>query len=296
MSGAEPRTESIALDHTTLAVHHWGGEATPVLLAHPTGFHGRIWAPVAQRLVAAGHRVVSFDFRGHGNSDAPPLTDHDYSWHGFADDVLALNRHLGLAGDPTLIAAGHSKGAAALLLAEARAPGTFARLWCYEPIVFPTDAPLPPDPDFVLAVGARRRRDTWASPQEALAAYASKPPLDVMSPASLRAYVEYALRDRGDGTFVLKCRPEIEAQVYAMGPAHGAYSQLADVRCPTRVVVGARTDAIPPKLAERVVARLTYGTLEVWDEAGHFGPQASPDRAAQSIRGAIADPPTGSTG
>ncbi|GIU87162.1 MAG: hypothetical protein KatS3mg009_1677 [Acidimicrobiia bacterium] len=56
-----------------LAVHDWGGTGRPVLLAHPTGFHGIVWAPVARRLVAAGCRVWSFDFRGHGDSDAPRL-------------------------------------------------------------------------------------------------------------------------------------------------------------------------------------------------------------------------------
>ena len=38
--------------------------APRILLAHPTGFHGRVWAPVAERLVAAGRHVWSLDFRG----------------------------------------------------------------------------------------------------------------------------------------------------------------------------------------------------------------------------------------
>ena len=104
-----------------LAVHDWGGDGPPVLLAHPTGFHGRIWAPVAARLVGRGRHVWSFDFRGHGDSDAPGLDDDSYSWHGFADDVLAVTRHLGLAGRDDLLACGHSKGGAALLLGEATA-------------------------------------------------------------------------------------------------------------------------------------------------------------------------------
>ena len=58
-------------------------------------------------------------------------------------------------------------------------------------------------------------------------AYASKPPLNVMTPESLHAYVDYGLRDRGDGMFELKCRPEVEAQVYAMGPNHGAFGAPA---------------------------------------------------------------------
>ena len=40
-----------------LAVHDWGGDGHPVLLAHPTGFHGLTWAPVAARLVAHRRHV-----------------------------------------------------------------------------------------------------------------------------------------------------------------------------------------------------------------------------------------------
>ena len=146
----QPTSHTFDANGVTLAVHDWGGDGAPVLLAHPTGFHGRIWAPIAERLVAHGRHVYSFDFRGHGDSDAPPL-DGDYSWHGFADDALAVDAHLGLAGDPHLLAGGHSKGGAALLLGEARAPGTYPRIWAYEPIMFPSEAPLPPDEDFGLA-------------------------------------------------------------------------------------------------------------------------------------------------
>ena len=41
-------------DAPTLAVHAWGGDGPPTLLCHPTGFHGRVWAPVAERLLDAG--------------------------------------------------------------------------------------------------------------------------------------------------------------------------------------------------------------------------------------------------
>jgi pimeloyl-ACP methyl ester carboxylesterase len=198
--------------HPGLVVHDWGGTGAPVLLAHLTGFHGRIWAPVAERLVGAGRRVYSFDFRGHGDSDAPPLDEENYSWHGFAEDALAVTRHLGLVGRADLLAAGHSKGGAALLLGEAGANGTYARIWTYEPIMFASDTPLPPDAEFGMANAARRRRNEWPSVATAYEAYASKPPLNVMTPESLHAYVDYGLRDRGDGTFELKCRPEVEAQ------------------------------------------------------------------------------------
>jgi pimeloyl-ACP methyl ester carboxylesterase len=261
-------------------VHDWGGDGHPVLLAHPTGFHGLTWAPVAAQLVAHGRRVWSFDFRGHGDSDR---SADGYRWSEFADDVLAVVDHLGLRGQAALLACGHSKGAAALLLGESRHSGTFARLWCYEPIVFPSDEPLEPRHDWPLADGARRRRAVWPSRAEAMASYAARPPLDVLDPAALRAYVDYGLRDHPDGQVELKCAPEDEATMYAMGVANGVYQRLGDVRCPTLVVSGERTDAITPQLGEMIVERLPRGRLEVMPRVGHFGPMQDPDATVESM-------------
>ena len=266
-----------------LAIHDWGGDGPPVLLAHPTGFHGRVWAPVAHQLVAAGRRVWSFDFRGHGDSEAPSLDAESYSWHGFADDVLQVAHELGLAGDPSLTACGHSKGGASLLLAEAKEPHSFPRIWAYEPIVFATPEALPPQEDFFLAKAARKRRNEWKSVDDAFEAYASKPPLNVMTEESLRAYVEYGLRDRGDGVFELKCRPEVEARVYAMGPNHGAWSVLPEIQAQVRVVCGETSSDIGPPLATQIAERLPHGSLEVMPGLGHFGPQQAPDACSASI-------------
>jgi pimeloyl-ACP methyl ester carboxylesterase len=276
----EPVSSRISAGPVHLVVHEWGGDGPPALLAHPTGFHGVLWAPVAERLIARGRTVFSFDFRGHGDSDAP---ESDYSWHGFGDDVLAVTDHLGLRGEPDLLAVGHSKGGAALVLGELEQPGTYARLWLYEPIMFPTVDVLPPNEDFFLARAARKRRNEWPSKEAAFEAYASKPPLDVMTPESLHAYVDYGLRDRGDGVFELKCRPEVEARVYTMGPNHGAFAHLSQLKPRSRVVCGETTQSIPPDLARQIAARMPNGTIEVMNGVGHFGPQEDPDAAVESM-------------
>ena len=284
----QPRTTFIAGPVGRLAVHEWPADtsaqnAAPTLLAHPTGFHGRIWAPVAERLVAAGRRVWSLDFRGHGDSDAPDPAGDDYSWDGFASDALAVVDHLGVAGDPTLLVCGHSKGGAALLLGEERRPGTFPRIWAYEPIVFPTEFANMDADEFPMARSARKRRIEWSSVEEAYEVYASKPPLDVMTPESLRAYVEYGLRDRGDGVFELKCRPEVEARVFSMAPGNGVWDALPDIGSNVVVACGESSRSIAPALAQDIALRLQHARVEVWPGCGHFGPQEAPDLCAESI-------------
>lgn len=280
----EVTTERFDAGGVVLAVHTWAGadphrDARPLLLCHPTGFHGRVWQPVTQRLAAAGHSVWSLDFRGHGDSDAP---DAEYRWDDFADDVLAVVDHLGLAGRDDLAGIGHSKGAAALVLAEAARAGTFERLWLYEPIVYPSDPPPGPMDENPLSVGARKRRAVWDSPEQALDAFSSKPPLDALAPEALHAYVEHGLRRRDDGRFELKCPREIEARMYAMGSAHDAYRHLPAVSCPALVVCGERTEAITPALGQKLAGRLPHGRFEAAAGLGHFGPLEDPDAAATS--------------
>jgi pimeloyl-ACP methyl ester carboxylesterase len=226
--------------------------------------------------------VWSFDFTGHGDSAAPEATGDAYVWPKFATDALAVVDHLGIAGDPAFVACGHSKGAVALLLGEVDRPGTYPRIWAYEPIVFPGSA-VEPNDDFPLARGARRRRNEWTSVDEIYGAYASKPPLEVMTPESLRAYVEYGVRDRGDGVLELKCAPDVEAAIYAMGPANGAWDKLPRIGARVAVVCGAMSRDIGPQLAESIADRVPHGEVEIWAGCGHFGPQQDPDRGASSI-------------
>jgi pimeloyl-ACP methyl ester carboxylesterase len=262
-----------------IRTHDWGGSGAVVLLAHATGFHGRVWAPVAERLVAAGRRVWSFDFRGHGDSDP----SESYAWQGFADDALAVTAQLGLAGDPDLVAAGHSKGGAALLLGEAREPGTYAHIWAYEPIIFPPYSETAPEANNLLSETARRRRSEWPSLDAAYDRYASRPPLNVMTPEALRAYVDYGLRDCGDGTFVLKCTPEVEARVYEMATQNGAWDVLPRVQTPVVIACGEASHSVGPELATQLVDRLPHARLEVFAGLGHFGPMQDPAAIAASI-------------
>jgi pimeloyl-ACP methyl ester carboxylesterase len=252
----EPETRIIATPDVHLAVHDWGGDGPPVLLAHPTGFHGVVWAPVAALLRATGGAPAG------------------YAWNGFADDALAVTRALGLDGDPALLAWGHSKGAAALLLAEAREPGTYPRIYAFEPIIFPGPAAPGDNP---LSRGARKRRAVWDSRDEARASYASRPPLDALAPAALDAYVDYGLRDRPGGGVELACHPEDEAEIYSMALDADVFPKLAGIQAQVVVACGARTDAIGPGLARAIAAELPHGSVEVFPDLGHFGPLEDPD-------------------
>lgn len=269
-------------DGVEVAVHDLGGPGAsahgrPLLLVHPTSFCAQVLAPLAASL-SPSFRCWGVDLRGHGSTSSPPALD--YAWTGFADDVLAAVDGLGLASP---LAFGHSSGAAALLLAEAERPGTFAALWCYEPIVWPDPERARPRAQR-LAEGARRRRDRFGSRAEAYANFASKPPFSSLSEEALRTYVEHGFSDRADGSVSLRCRPEVEAEIYLRAVEGNRFSLLARVACPVTVACGERTEAIRPEVGKELADALPRGRLVVFDGLSHFGPLEDPPAVAAAIR------------
>lgn len=270
-----------------IAVHDLGGTGAPMLLAHATGMHGLVWEPMVGHLGGAFH-CVSFDERGHGDSGLPPGLDFD--WRGFGTDALSVVDAMATEGP---LGVGHSCGATALILAEQARPGTFAALYCFEPILVAADPPLGRDPSNWLAAGARNRREVFGSRGEAYATYASKPPLAACAPEALAAYVDHGFADRPDGTVELKCRAAHEALVYEMATAHDGYSHLDRVACPVMLACGAETDAVGAAASQALVTRFPGGRTEVLPGLGHLGPLQDPEAVAASVRRFFDSPGSG---
>ena len=262
---------------TGVATHDLGGAGPHLVLVHAAGLHGLVLAPMARGLCERFH-CVSLDQRGHGDTALPPGREID--WYGLAADVLAVVDDLAL---PRPHGFGHSSGGTAVLLAEQARPGTFAALYCYEPILVAADPPLGRDDDNWLAAAARRRRTTFASRPEALRHFAATPPFDAFDPEVLRAYVDHGLEEDGEGGVRLKCRPQDEAAVYETATAHDAYGRLDQVTCPVVVACGSESEVCTPEQAGAHAARLPRGQVEVLDGLGHLGPLERPHQVASSV-------------
>jgi non-heme chloroperoxidase len=80
------------------------GSGQPVVLIHGYPLSGRAWDKQVPILLEAGHRVITYDRRGFGQSSQPVV---GYDYDTFAADLAALLDHLDL-WDAVLV--GHSMG------------------------------------------------------------------------------------------------------------------------------------------------------------------------------------------
>jgi 3-oxoadipate enol-lactonase len=73
----------------------------------------------------AGHELISYDARGHGQSEGS-MNSEDYSWAALSQDMLALADHF--SPDAPVSGIGSSMGTGTLLHAATSAPERFDRL------------------------------------------------------------------------------------------------------------------------------------------------------------------------
>ena len=250
-----------------------------VLFSHATGFHGRVFAPVAAHL--SGFDRATFDYRGYG--DTVPPAGWTLSWEGFGDDALAVARDtVKRSGGRRVVGVGHSMGGAGLVMAALREPALFAALVVFEPIIFPPEVRNGPARENPLADLTRRRRRSFPTYGDAIANFSSKPPLSSLHPDSLEAYVRHGFSQQ-DGSVDIKCDPEFEAQTYEMGAMHDTWMRLGELTVPTWVMAGRHADMSPAGIAPRITERIPSCTFVEWRDLGHFGPLDAPERFARFV-------------
>jgi pimeloyl-ACP methyl ester carboxylesterase len=119
---APDRRRSVDSHGLRLAVYEWGDEkAPPILLAHGGFDFARTLDVFAPLLADGGWRVVSWDQRGHGDSEHAAL----YSWDADVRDALAVLDSTTRGAAPFV---GHSKGGSLLTQLADACPHRVTRL------------------------------------------------------------------------------------------------------------------------------------------------------------------------
>ncbi|MCQ0023100.1 alpha/beta hydrolase, partial [Streptomyces somaliensis DSM 40738] len=260
----------VSADGHRLHVEVHGPEGAPaVVLVHGWTCSTGFWAAQVREL-AADHRVVVYDQRGHG-ATPPPADPSGYSTRALADDLEAVLTATLAPGEKAVLA-GHSMGGMTLMAAAGRPAlreHAAAVLLCSTGAsrLIPESLVLP------LRAGALRTRITGA----VLGARAPLGPVTAVSKAILK-YLTMgpgAVPDR-----VAECARIVHACPRAVRVAWSQVLGTLDLRTgvreldvPTAVVVGEADRLTPPVHARALAAALPRCLgLEVLPGIGHMTP------------------------
>jgi pimeloyl-ACP methyl ester carboxylesterase len=279
-----PVTHRYPVNGIDLAVHQWAGpsaEAAPLVFAHATGFHGRVWDAVIQRLPA--HPAYAIDMRGHGASRAGPISD----WRLLASDVTEFMTQASVSG---AVGIGHSMGAHTLLQVAADHPEAFCRLVLFDPVILAPEFYVPGDPLYTADnphPAIRRKRD-FASAEAMIERFRERDPYHLFNPQVFADYCRHGLVPAAaGGGMELACAPEVEASVYASSRSNGAILAAARrVAIPVLVARAKHTDLQDFKSSPtwpELASILPQGTDLHRPDMTHFHPFQDPVDAARII-------------
>lgn len=266
-------------DGEHVALHDFGGHGPNVLFGHGNGLNAGMWAAVVPLLVDRFH-CYGIDLRGHGRS-RPVHANYSVGRDRFGQDVIACIEALG--AEPTHYV-GHSLGGASAIFGALQRPELFRSLWLFEPVVIPESFDRPAGGPEFLIKASRQRRMSFASVDDAVERFSSKPPFSGCDPVTVRAYVEIGSYPTDDG-IRLSCEGENEARVFESGGPID-FDQLGHLMMPAVVAAGGVTNdahAIPAQVAPLVAAALGNCRYEGHDGLTHFGPMEAPSVVAASI-------------
>jgi pimeloyl-ACP methyl ester carboxylesterase len=248
-------------------VDYGGIGKPPVLLIHGGAAHARWWDFVAPALVNS-HHVIALDQRGHGDSEW--TREWGYGTRHYVADLNAVISAWGL-GAPILV--GHSMGGHNVMC--------YAGLHC-ETLrgMVVIDSP-PSYPDHAVAMLrelAEKPARRFDSQVEAIAGFRTIPSDTVATREVLDHVAEHSFRLASDGKWEYKS----DRRTMMREPMK-AWEGLARIKCPA-LFLKAETSVLKAGLAERMVAAMPHGRLEVVPNSHHHVLLDNPVGLARALR------------
>lgn len=264
----EPRSGDIIVNGIRLHYLDWGGAGTPIVLLHATGFLGAIYRPIAQALTAIGH-VYSYDQRGHGDTERPG--NDIYGWDITANDLEAFILAMGFK---QVRGIGHSAGATAFGTVASRRPDLISRAMLVEPVIFDMTDPSMQRPSEMRDRTLKRKR-SFDSVAAMFENFEHKPPYKTWRREILRDYCERGTYVGAEGKRLLKCHPEVEAEIYATSRVFDGLGHIMRCNVPLLVAFGEQSDAPGLTLAPRLAAENRQ--VVIVPGTTHFIPMEDPE-------------------
>jgi pimeloyl-ACP methyl ester carboxylesterase len=239
------------------------GSGAAIVFIHGHSMDRRMWKYQVPAVVEAGYRAVTYDVRGHGQTDAPA---NGYTWDNYENDLAALLDHLGIeaahvvacsmgGGVAMAFVLANPKRALSLTFVDSALPGfgydaslgeemgamktalqsggheAFAAIWLQHPFF----------------EGVRRQPQLLAELREQVLAYPAR---------------EYQADYAGEGKYK---QPDMT-------------KKLDKIRAPALVVVGEHDSPDFGVIAEILAANINRARLEVFPGAWHLPSMEQPER------------------
>jgi pimeloyl-ACP methyl ester carboxylesterase len=272
-------------DGTALHVEVFGEEDRPaIVLAHGWTEQLIYWTLVIDNLLLRGFRVVAYDLRGHGGSDA--AVGGDYSLERFGEDLEAV-LSTACRDDERPLIAGHSLGAMSIVAwaehhdVERRVSAAALLNTGVGGLV--AEGLLIPVPWLARAIGAtplargvlatKGQLPEFSTPvTHALIRYVA------FGPTATPAQVAFYER------MLVACPPDVRSTVGIALSEMDLYKAVPRVTVPTLVMAGGSDRLTPPSHARRIAQELpALHGLIVLPETGHMGPLERPTEVADAL-------------
>lgn len=172
-----------------------------LFIAHANGYAAGCYDYLIEALSADFH-VCALDFAGHGASEGTLAFD---SWDFFRDQITAFFAHKNWKH---CIAIGHSLGGGSLLRAAIENSEQFEKVIAFDPVMLSFPAVI-----YVKLFGnpmarvALARRADFKNKEQALKIFSRHPANRNWEKGSVRAYVEYCIRETKEGGCTALLRP-----------------------------------------------------------------------------------------
>lgn len=263
----------VSRDGTRLRVELFGPEdAQPLVLVHGWTCARRFWTCQLHDL-ADRYRIVTYDLRGHGESESP--AEADFSTDALAEDLQAVLDATVPEGRRALLA-GHSLGAMSIIAWAGRFPGDVERRVAGAAL-FNTGIGGLIDESLIFKLPSGMRRVKAVTGGLLLSASGPLPPA---SPVSLRAVQYVALSPSASPAqsafcqeMVLECRRDVRAGFGRTLSRLDLADAIAALTVPTTIVGGGCDRLTPPPHVERMAEALPQLCERVeLPRSGHMSP------------------------
>jgi pimeloyl-ACP methyl ester carboxylesterase len=289
------RQRSVDATGVRLAVHEWGDVgAPPLLLAHGGFDFAGTYDVFAPLLAEAGWRVVSWDQRGHGDSEHAAL----YQWDADIRDALAVFDSVSPEPVPVI---GHSKGGSLMSQLAASLPGRISALVNIDGVPSARSMPDVQDRDRTKLLADEL--GSWLDFRRRAATNARKPGTieelaqrrAQMNPRLSREWLEYLVtvgaRRDPDG-WRWKIDPSLRMGGFGPWRPEWALHRMPNISAPLLVILGSepepmgwgtKTDDIWPYLPRHARAVEVPGV-------GHFVHIEAPEATAELVLEHLGEP------